>query len=73
VRSIVLAEEMVERGALAAMVSERLKVLVEGATDWTGLTVAMGLLGVMGGAWLGGGGFCCLGAEGIPKKLVIDC
>ena len=46
---------------------------MEGATDWTGLTVAMGLLGVMGGAWLGGGGFCCLGAEGIPKKLVIDC
>lgn len=61
-------EEMVDSGALA--VSDMVEDLLVGGTDCTGLTVATGLFGVMGGTWVGAG---CLGIEGVLKKLVMDC
>ena len=61
--------EMVDSGALA--VSDMVEDLLVGVTACTGLTIATGLLGVMGGTWVGGWG--CLGTEGAAKKLVMDC
>ena len=48
-----------------------MEAIILGATDCTGLTVAIGLLGVMEGTWLGDCG--PLGCLGAAKKLVMDC
>ena len=48
-----------------------MEAVIVGATDCTGLTVAMGLFGVNDWTLLtDGGAFGCLGGA---KKLVIDC